>query len=104
MSGFCREKGVVFPKKRACVCGNFVCFGGMEKQNNARQSDIDEAKCYVKNHADHGNFRDGSLWLSIGDEGMGTDLVFAMGAMEEGDPRLERQRILLRAVVEILTS
>lgn len=43
-------------------------------------------------------FRDGSLALTCGDEGMETDLVFAAGAMT-GNTLLERQREILEHIV-----
>lgn len=57
---------------------------------------------YVKSHARYSRFQDGSLCLHLGDGGMDTDLVFSAGAMDDSDPLLERQRLLLRAVVRML--
>jgi len=47
-----------------------------------------------------GQFRDGSLVLSCGDDGAASDLVFAEGAMV-GDPALEKQRLLLDRIVAL---
>ena len=45
-------------------------------------------------------FPDGTLCLSLGDEGMETDLVFASGAYCKDDPVLKKQRALLEKVVK----
>lgn len=44
-------------------------------------------------------FRDGSLSLTCGKDGMESDLVFASGAMS-GDPILIKQREILEFIVE----
>jgi hypothetical protein len=43
-------------------------------------------------------FRDGSLVLSCGKDGMGTDLVFAAGAMT-GDPLLNKQEAIMDFII-----
>lgn len=48
----------------------------------------------VVRHVEIHEFRDGSLSLSCGTDGMESDLVFASGAMT-GDPVLTKQREIL---------
>ena len=51
-------------------------------------------------HFEVGEFRDGGIFLSCGDEGMGTDLVFADGAEDRADPLLTKQREIAEYIVK----
>jgi len=75
-----------------------------DMRNGEQSEELSAWICYVKSNASYSRLKDGSLCLSIGDEGMETDLVFAQGAMEDDDPILKKQRLLLQAVVRILNT
>lgn len=48
-------------------------------------------------------FRDGSLVLSCGKDGMESDLVFASGAMA-GDPALDKQAAILDFIIRAVNA